>query len=445
MPNIRNVLYSLLILVWQANIAWSIDVPLTEFTLDNGMQVVVIEDHRAPVVTHSVWYRVGSADEVTGKSGLAHFLEHLLFKGTTKYPYGRFENLMDINGVESNAFTTSDYTAYYQRVAIDRLPLMMELESDRMQNLVLTDSNVRPELEVVREERRMRIENEPTALFGEQIDAALYTAHPYGRPVIGWMSEVQSLTKDDALEFYKKYYTPANAVLIVAGDVDPKDIKRLAEKNYGILKNTFQPKPRQRTPEPAPLVERRITMTSDRTPSASMLKVYLTPSYSTQSNNDATALDILAAVLGSNSQSRFYKTLVLDKKLALQAGAYFLGDQLDNGKFQIYVLPNPGVELAKLEAAVDAIVTDVQTNGVTKQELDRVLEQSLAEQVYALDDQNVLLRRAGAAIMTGQTAKQAFDTSQWGQVTLDDIKRVANTYLQPQNSVIGIMLPKAGN
>ncbi len=436
-------LFTLIVVVLSWMPARALDVPMTEFTLGNGMQVVVIEDHRAPVATHSVWYRVGAADETSGKTGLAHFLEHLLFKGTPRYPYGEFERLMELNGAEGNAFTTHDYTAYYQRVAVDRLPLMMDIEADRMQNLILTDENVKPELNVVREERRQRLDSDPSALLGEQLDAAMYTAHPYGRPVIGWMSEVEQLTREDALDFYRRHYTPANAVLIVAGDVRPDEIKALAAKYYGVLKNTFQPSSRKRTPEPAPIVERRLTMKSDRTPVATVLQAYLTPSHATQNNNDATALDFLGTILGSGSQSRMYKSLVLEQKIAVEAGSYFIGSLLDSGKLQIYGVPANGVTHEKLESAIQVLIDDIKKNGVTKEEISRVLEQALAEQVYALDDQNTLLRTAGAAIMTGIPAQKAFDTSDWAALTPDDIKRVANTYLKLENSVTAIMLPGA--
>ena len=261
--------------------AQALDVEVADFKLANGMEVVVIPDHRAPVVTHMVWYRVGAADEVSGKSGLAHFLEHLMFKGTTKHPPGEFDHLIDINGGEGNAFTTSDYTAFFQRIASDRLGLMMELEADRMQNLVLTDENVLPELQVVREERRERTDNDPSALLSEQVDAALYTAHPYGKPVIGWMSEVAKLTKDDAVAFYKAHYTPANAILVVAGDATPEQVKTLAEKYYGPLKNTFTPGARVRTQEPDPIAARRVTMSDARASSQVFQRSYLGPSYLT--------------------------------------------------------------------------------------------------------------------------------------------------------------------
>jgi zinc protease len=241
---------SLVLLVTWATQVLALDVTIEEFALDNGMQVVVIPDRRAPVVTHSVWYRVGSADEAAGKSGLAHFLEHLMFKGTAKFPFGEFDKILERNGAQGNAFTTRDYTAYYQRIASDRLAIVMELEADRMQNLVLNDENVLPELSVVREERRQRTDNDPVSLLAEQVEAAMFSAHPYGRPVIGWMSDVAKLTRQDAMDFYRANYTPANAVLIVAGDVTPSQVKSLAEKYYGPLVNTCIPKPRSRTPEP---------------------------------------------------------------------------------------------------------------------------------------------------------------------------------------------------
>ncbi len=437
-----RLLYALLAVMVLNLPACALDVPLTEFVLPNGLRVVVIEDHRTPVVTHMVGYRVGAADEISGKTGLAHFLEHLLFKGTTRFPYGSFERLMEVNGAESNAYTTHDYTAYYQRAAAERLPLLMEIEADRMQNLVLTDENVKPELDVVREERRQRLENEPQTLLREQSDAALFTAHPYGRPVIGWMFEVQQLTKDDALTFYRQYYTPANATVFVAGDVKPEMVKDLAEKHYGPLKNTAVVNRQKRTPEPSAIVERRIIMKSSRTAVALILKTYLTPSAKTQSGNEAEALDYVAAILGSGTQSRFHKALVLDQKLATEVGVYFSGDMLDSGKLQTYGLVAPGVSIEKLEAAMDAITAAVIKDGVTAEEVQRVRDEALALQIYALDNQFLLMRATGDAVMAGFPARQAFDTAAFEGVTRDDIQRVAKTYLRPENSVVSIMLPE---
>jgi zinc protease len=390
-----------------------------------------------------VWYRVGSSDEVSGKSGLAHFLEHLMFKGTSKRAPGEFDRLIDINGGQGNAFTTRDYTAYFQRIASDRLELMMELEADRMQNLVLTDENVLPELDVVREERRERTDNDPSALLGEQIDAAMYTAHPYGKPVIGWMSEVANLTRDDALAFYRAHYTPANAVLVVAGDVTPEQVKVLAEKYYGNLKNSFTPAPRVRTPEPEPIAARRVTLVDPRAASPAVQRSYLAPSYASQTGREAMALDLLAEILGSGTQSRLYKSLVLEQKIAAYAAAWYSGDQLDSGTFGVYGAPNPGADLDKVEAAIDAVLDDVLKNGVTQVELDRVRNQAIAERVYTLDNQAALARMAGVALTTGLSARSIFDRDvEIAKVTLDDMKAAAAKIIDLKRSVTGVLLPE---
>jgi zinc protease len=423
--------------------ARALDVEVSDFKLVNGMEVVVIPNHRAPVVTHMVWYRVGSADEVSGKSGLAHFLEHLMFKGTTKHPPGEFDRFIDINGGEGNAFTTRDYTAYFQRIASDRLPLMMELEADRMQNLVLTDENVLPELDVVREERRERTDNDPSALLSEQIDAAMYTANPYGKPVIGWMSEVAKLTREDALAFYRAHYTPANAVLVVAGDATPEQVRILAEKYYGVLKNTFTPTARLRTQEPEPIAARRVTLIDARAATPVMQRSYLAPSYATATGHEALALDLLSDILGNGTQSRLYKNLVIEQKIAGYAGAWYTGDQLDNGSFGVYGAPNPGTDLGKVEAAIDAVLADVLKNGVTQKELDRVRNQAIAERVYTLDNQSALARMAGVALTTGLSARSIFDRDvEIEKVTLEDIKLAAAKFIVLKRSVTGILLPE---
>ena len=423
--------------------ARALNVEVSSFRLANGMEVVVIPNNRAPVVTHMVWYRVGSADEVSGKSGLAHFLEHLMFKGTATRAPGEFDRLIDINGGEGNAFTTRDYTAYFQRIASDRLGLMMELEADRMQNLVLTDENVLPELDVVREERRERTDNDPSALLAEQIDAAMYTAHPYGKPIIGWMSEVAKLTKEDALAFYRAHYTPANAVLVVAGDATPEQVKELAEKYYGVLKNTFTPSARQRTQEPEPIAARRVTLVDARAATPVVQRSYLAPSYAAASGREAMALDLLADILGNGTQSRIYKGLVVEQKIAAMGGAWYTGDQLDSGTFGVYGAPNPGIDLGKVEAAIDAVLADVLKNGVTQKELDRVRNQAIAERVYTLDNQAALARMAGVALTTGLSARSIFDRDvEMEKVTLDDIKLAAAKIIVLKRSVTGILLPE---
>jgi zinc protease len=385
-------------------------------------------------VTNSIWYRVGAADEVTGKSGLAHFLEHLMFKGTTKYPYGEFDRLLKINGAEGNAFTTHDYTAYYQRAAKDRLPLLMELEADRMQNLILSEENVRPELQVVVEERNQRIENSPSSLLGEQVSAAQYTAHPYGKPVIGWMSDVTKLTMEDALAFYRQYYKPANAVAIIAGDVDAAEVKALADKFYAPLANPEQPLPRLRTPEPASIVTKRVSLTDERAETPYVSRTYVVPSFGT-SREEAVALDFLASALGEGSRSRIYKDLVLDQKLAAEAGAWYNGTQLDSGTFTVYAVPNPGIGFDRIEAALDRVIADALDKGVTQDELDRIRKRAETRRIFSVDNQFNLVQIAGTAVMTGQTAADAFSTDYWKTVNAGAVLVAARKFLKPQNAV----------
>lgn len=424
--------------------AAALDIDVSDFKLANGMEVVVIPDHRAPVVTHMVWYRVGAADEVSGKSGLAHFLEHLLFKGTKAHPPGEFDRLLEMNGGDGNAFTTRDYTAYYQRIAKDRLGLVMGLEADRMQNLVLTDENVLPELQVVREERRERTENDPSALLGEQVDAAQYTAHPYGRPVVGWMEEVAKLTRDDALAFYRANYTPANAVLVVAGDVTTEEVKALAEQSYGSLKNTFEPQPRVRTAEPEPIAARRVEMVDERTSSPMFQRNYLAPSYATDAAGVAEALDLLGEVLGGGAQGRLYKSLVVKDGIAAYAGAWYSGDSLDYGGFGVYGAPNDGKTLGEVERAIDAVLAELVAKGVPADELDRARNRLLDDRVYALDSQQALARMFGTALMTGQTVS---DVLSWDErirrVTAADVQKAAADILQLRRSVSATLLPEA--
>ena len=237
---------------------------ITHFTLANGLEVVVIPDHRAPVVTHMVWYRVGSADETPGKSGLAHFLEHLMFKGTAKNPQGRFSQVVATIGGQENAFTAADYTGYFQRVPREELKQMMELEADRMTGLALTDDVVRPELKVVLEEQNMRVANNPAARLGEQMDAALYLNHPYGRPVIGWRQEIEALDREDALAFYRRFYTPNNAILVVAGDVTADEIRSMANDTYAKVPRVADIKPRIRPQEPVHEAARTVTLADPR-------------------------------------------------------------------------------------------------------------------------------------------------------------------------------------
>jgi zinc protease len=275
----------------------------TRFQLDNGLDVVVIEDHRAPVVVQMIWYRVGSADEVAGTSGIAHFLEHLMFKGTETTAPGEFSAVVEAQGGKDNAFTSWDYTAYFQRVAADRLDLMMQLEADRMRNLRLTEEDVTTERQVILEERAQRTETSPGALLSEQMRAAQYLNHPYGRPIIGWRHEMEQLSRDDALTHYNRYYAPDNATLVIAGDVAPDEVRRLAELYYGPLERSAGFVPRDRPQEPPQLAERRITLADDRVSEPNFTRTYLAPERDPGNQGEAAALTILAELLGGSGQT----------------------------------------------------------------------------------------------------------------------------------------------
>ena len=423
--------------------AQALDVDVSTFNLANGMQVVVIPDHRAPVVTHMVWYRAGSADEPYGTSGIAHFLEHLLFKGTPKFPVGRFDEIIRENGAEDNAFTTKDYTAYYQTVAKDRLPLMMELEADRMQNLILTDKEVLPERQVIIEERRQRTDNDPAALLGEQMDAAMYLAHPYGKPIIGWKNEMEKLSLNDAITFYRAHYTPSNAVLIVAGDVTKEEVAKLADTYYAGLKNTFMATPRVRSEEPAPIAARRVTLKDARAASPYVQRNYLAPSSSHAEGLDSVALDLFAEILGGGGgNSILYKRLVVEQKIASTVGAWYSSDAVDFGSFGLYGAPLPGGDVAAVEAAIDKVIADVLKTGVTEAQLKIAKNEIEVDTVYALDSQSSLARIFGAALTTGSTVEDVQNyPANLQKVTVADIKAAAAKVFDIRRSVTGILLP----
>ena len=330
------------------------------FTLGNGMQVVVIPDHRTPVVTQMIWYKVGSADETPGKSGLAHFLEHLMFKGTAKHPAGEFSQTVLRIGGNENAFTSVDYTGYFQRVPREQLATMMEFEADRMTGLILKDENVLPERDVVLEEFNMRVANNPDARLTEQMMAALYLNHPYGRPVIGWRQEIEKLDREDALAFYKRFYAPNNAILVIAGDVDAKEIRPMVEKAYGGI--PAQPAiaaQRIRPQEPVPAAPRTVTLSDPRVEQTGLRRYYLVPSSTTAAAGESPALDVLAQLMGGGSNSYLYRALVIDRQLATSAGAGYQGTSLDPSQFSLSVSPKPGVEFSQIEQVIDGVISDV--------------------------------------------------------------------------------------
>jgi zinc protease len=414
---------------------------ITNFTLSNGLEVVVIPDHRAPVVTHMVWYKVGSADETPGKSGLAHFLEHLMFKGTAKNPSGRFSQVVATIGGQENAFTSADYTGYFQRVPRDQLKGMMEFEADRMTGLVLTDDVVRPELNVVLEEQNMRVANNPAARLGEQMDAALYLNHPYGRPVIGWRHEIEQLDREGALEFYRRFYTPNNAVLVVAGDVTPEEIRALAQETYGKVPRVAEIKPRLRPQEPVQEALRTVTLADPRVTQPSLSRYYLVPSSRTARPGESEALDVLTHILGRGSNSRLYQTLVVDKGVAVNAGASYDGTAVDNTRVSFYGTPKPGTSLPQLEEAIDAVLADVIENGVSAEELERSKNRMIADAVYANDNQRMLAQWYGASLATGATVEEV---RSWPDrirvVTAEAVHDAARRWLDKRRSVTGYLV-----
>jgi zinc protease len=412
------------------------------FTLANGMQVVVIPDHRTPVVTQMVWYKVGSADETPGKSGLAHFLEHLMFKGTAKHPVGEFSQTVLRIGGNENAFTSTDYTGYFQRVPREQLGKMMEFEADRMTGLILKDENVLPERDVVLEEYNMRVANSPDARLSEQIMAALYLNHPYGRPVIGWHQEIEKLDREDALAFYKRFYAPNNATLVIAGDVDAQEIRPMVERTYGVVAaQPAIPAHRIRPQEPTPAGPRTVTLADPRVEQTSVRRYYLVPSATTAAAGESQALDVLGQLMGGGSNSYLYRALVIDKGLAINAGASYQGTALDSAQFMISASPKPGVEFADIEKTIDAVIADVATNAVPAADLERVKTQLVAEAIYAQDNQATLARWYGAALTTGLSVD---DIRSWPDrvraVTAEQVRDAAQKWLDKKRSVTGYLI-----
>ncbi len=416
----------------------------TAFTLDNGLEVVVIPDHRAPIVTHMIWYRVGAADEPPGKSGIAHYLEHLMFKGTEANPDGAFSDYVASVGGRENAFTSSDYTGYFQQVAKEHLGDMMRLEADRMTGLALTPEVSAPELDVVLEERRMRVDNDPSSQLGESLDAALFVQHPYGNPVIGWEHEVSALTHEDALDFYRANYRPGNAVLVVAGDVTPAEVRALAEATYGTVPDPLGASERRRPQAPDILGKRTVELADERVNQPSVRRAWLVPSYTTAEPGIAEALDVLAQVLGGGSTGRLYAELVRGDGPAAAAGAWYQSSGLDDTRFMTWGVPKDGHTLAELEEGFERVIGDIAGNGVSQEELERAKTALVSSAVFAQDSQSSLARIFGVALTTGGTVE---DVQSWpsriAEVTARDVQAAAATFLDRNRSVTGRLLKPA--
>lgn len=412
---------------------------VSTFTLDNGLELVVIEDHRAPVVTQMVWYRIGAADEAPGNSGIAHFFEHLMFQGTDDLAPGEFSATVEAQGGNDNAFTSWDYTAYFQRVAADRLGLMMQMEADRMRDLALTEDDVATERQVILEERAERTDSDPGSLLQEQMAAAQYLNHPYGRPVIGWKHEVEGLSRETALAFYKANYAPNNAIVIVAGDVTPEAALDLAKAHYGPLEPSVAIRPRARPSEPPQLGERRIVMEDERVSEPYVVRSYLAVERNSGDQKKAAALTLLADLLGGNpTTSLFARELQFKRKVAVWSAAFYDGTSVDADTFGVYVNPMPGVSLADAEAAMDEVIADFLRNGVDDADLDRIKTQIRAATIYARDDAGGLARHYGQALAVGLTVKDVQDWPEILQaVTEAEIMTAAQEVFDRKRAVTG--------
>ena len=412
------------------------------FTLDNGLEVVVLTNRRAPIVMHMLWYKVGAADEPLGKSGIAHFLEHLMFKGTETLGPGEFSDIVARNGGQENAFTSYDYTGYFQTVAKDRLEIVMKYEADRMTNLKLNDEVVLPERDVVLEERSSRVDREPSSQLGEALRAVLFLNHPYGLPVIGWEEEIRTLTSEDAIAFYRRWYAPNNAVLIVAGDVDADEVRALAETYYGVIPARELPV-RQRPPEPEQNAARRVTLEHERVRQPAVTISYLAPSYQAGASEYAEALQVLDEILGSGSTSRLYRSLVVEQAVAAGAGSGYGASSLDLSAFTLFGSPRPGVPLDKVEAALREELARLLEDGVSEEEVEVAKRRMVASAVYARDSLGSGPRIFGRALTTGETVESV---ESWPErieaVTVEQVNDAAKAVFDDRHSATGILLPK---
>ncbi|RJL04799.1 insulinase family protein [Paracoccus aestuarii] len=416
---------------------------ISHFTLPNGLEAVVIEDDRAPVVVQMVWYRIGAADEAPGKSGIAHYLEHLMFKGTETLGPGELSRIVTANGGRDNAFTSWDFTGYFQRIASDRLDLIMRMEADRMANLRVSDEDWQAERQVVLEERAQRVDSNPTALFAEEFNAVLYDNHPYGRPIIGWRDEIEALTLDNAMDWYQAHYSPAAAILVIAGDVTPEEVRALAEEHYGPIPGRDATAERLRPAEPPRRSARRLEMSDPRVAQPRMMRAVLAQERDPGEQRQAAALTVLADLLGGSSQTSVLgQRLVLPGK-ALWAGASYDGLSLDRTQFRLSLIPADGTPPEEAEAALDAVLADFLEEGPDPEALERVKTRIRAAQIYARDSAHGRAYDYGQGLATSLTVQ---DVNDWpdilAQVTAEDVMAAARDVLTTRGSVTGWLLPE---
>jgi zinc protease len=420
--------------VWDFNEGW-----YETFDLTNGMQVIVIPNHKVAAVSHMVWYKAGAMEDPRGKTGIAHFLEHLMFKGTESYPDGEFSRLVAKHGGRENAFTSHDYTAYFQNIAKENLEMVMKLEADRMRNLQLKPEQVDSERKVIIEERKMTLDNIPRRLLMEQMDAALYVNHPYGTQIIGWQQDMEQLSQQDAFDFYHKYYTPNNAILVVAGDVNADEVKKLANKYYGKIKPFNVPKP-VRYSLPEQTAEKRVALKDGRVKEPEFFRSYIAPSHVFGETENAFPLIIISKILGEGTVSRLYKSLVIDQKLAVSSATYYDGIKRGPSEFTIYAIPASGVDMAELEQSINEEVQKIADFGVSIEELEFAKKAIIAEQIYAKEGLSAMAHLAGQVAVVGLDPDYITTYSdRINAVSLDQIQDAANAVLKKSSSVTGIL------
>ena len=411
-----------------------------QFKLKNGLQVIVIENSRAPVVSQMIWYNVGSIDEKFGKSGLAHFLEHLMFKGTKKYPSGYYSKYISKNGGTENAFTSFDYTAYYQIVPTEHLEKIVELEADRMTNLTLTDEQVETEKKVILEERYQRIDSKPSAILDESIRKSLFPNHTYGTPIIGWEHEIKALTIDDVRKFYNDYYNPKNAILILSGDVSLKKAKEYSEKYFGKIKVKNQINiNRIKLNDPVLRTNIRINYDDENVKQKIWKRSFKTSSYK-ESIKNGIALDLGLKILTGGSTSILYRELVEKKKLVSSIGGYYQGMSRDKATVNFYAIPNENVEISNLEKQIYEIMKQSVVNGITEDRFILQKKKYEHESIYLRDSIFQPAQIVGEALSIGITLEEIESWDEFlNEITIDDVKNELKKFIKNNNYVTGLL------
>ncbi len=436
----RNFVFCMALLVFGVQQAASAEV--FERTLANGLKVVVKEDHRAPVVVQQIWYKAGSMDERTGKTGVAHVLEHMMFKGTKRVPAGEFSRLIAAAGGRENAFTSNDYTAYFQQLHTSKLPLAMKLESDRMHNLNLSEAEFSKEIKVVMEERRMRTDDDAHALLQEKMNAVVYEEHPYRHPVIGWMSDLEQLTVNDARAWYKKWYAPNNATLVIAGDVKAADVFALAQRYYGGIPKHLEPARRHYT-EPAQTGIKRMVVKAPAELPLLVMSYHAPNLVDPLRDWQPYALEMLAGVLSGNDSARLNKHLVREQQIASDVGAGYDSASRGPALFTLEATPSEGKTVSDTEAALREEIALIVKNGVSEQELTRVKAQVMAGEVYKLDSVFYQAMQIGQmeSIGLGQKAIPLM-LEKLQAVTAAQVQEVAQLFLQDDNLTVAVLDPQ---